>query len=148
MTDDLAEPVTDDDSIPPVGDDQEPASDPKPDREAARYRRQLREAETARDGLLARVDTLQRAEVARIAKAQQGPLHNAADLLDLGGVTLEQLRNEAGDIDEKKVTAALEEFRKARAYLFQPKPKITFGQGRGESVDTKSWSEVINGSHR
>jgi hypothetical protein len=72
-------------------------------REAANWRHQLREAETERDGLRSRLDTVQRLEVERLASEH---LVNGADLLLL--VDLNDLRGDDGIISAEKAQAALE----------------------------------------
>ncbi|WP_051046295.1 hypothetical protein [Nocardia asiatica] len=77
---------------------------PNGNREAAKYRRQLRETETERDALRERVTAYERAEVERLAADRM------ADPSDLwtGGTDLETLRGKDGAIDPAKVGKAIE----------------------------------------
>lgn len=86
-------------------------------REAAGYRRRLRETEAERDGLLARVETVHRAEVERVAG---GVLADAGDLWRDGGVDLGGLLDEAGDVDAAAVTKAARAIVKRRPHWASP----------------------------
>lgn len=96
--------------------DQDDAGD-GPGREAAKYRRRLREAENERDQLAGRVEALQRAEVDRLAKADG--MRPAA--LWASGTELAGLLDDDGTVDAAKVTAAIEG---AREQLGIPKPPV------------------------
>ena len=73
-----------------------------PGREAARYRRALRETESERDGLRGRVTALQRSEVQRIAsEVLQVPAS-----IWTSGVQLDALLSEDGSVDPTLVSAA------------------------------------------
>jgi len=72
-------------------------------REAAKYRRRLRAAEAERDTLAATVEAMQRAEVERIATADE--LKPAA--LWGSGVELAGLLNDDGTVDAAKVNTAI-----------------------------------------
>lgn len=107
---DMPDAVEDAGSLPPSEDGTEPAaaeqeSDEPGKRESreARYRRQLRETETERDTLAARVEALQRAEVERIAgKSIKQPAG-----LWAAGVALNDLLDATGAVDATKVDAAV-----------------------------------------
>jgi len=71
--------------------------------EAARYRTRLRETEAERDRLAAMVETLQRAEVARLASQH---LAQGTDLLEYGMVGLDALIGEDGRVDPDQVGLA------------------------------------------
>jgi hypothetical protein len=88
--------------------------------EAARYRRQLREVERERDGLQERLETLQRAEVNRLAaetyrNTKTGPWGSTTtygggikpEALWASGVQLSALLDAKGDIDVTKVRSAV-----------------------------------------
>ncbi|MGV9540732.1 hypothetical protein ACWDSF_05345 [Nocardia beijingensis] len=77
---------------------------PNGNREAAKYRRQLRETETERDALRERVTAYERAEVERLAADR---LADPSDLWT-GGTDLEMLRGKDGAIDPAKVGKAIE----------------------------------------
>lgn len=79
--------------------------DPKAaSREAAKYRRRLRETEAERDKAVERAAALERAEVERSVTGEGG-LANADDFW-LAGVSLDDLRNEDGGLDSEKVEQA------------------------------------------
>lgn len=80
-------------------------------REAAGYRRRLREAEAERDSLREQVHGLQRHEVERVATtAATGfrPLVDATDLWRNPGVSLDRLVTENGRVDPEMVRAAVQ----------------------------------------
>jgi hypothetical protein len=72
-------------------------------REAAKYRRRLREAEAERDQLAEQIEAMRRAEVERLATADS--LRPAA--LWASGVELSDLVAEDGTVDESKVSEAI-----------------------------------------
>lgn len=91
-----------------VDEDQDDATDDDghsdgPGREAAKYRRRLREAEAERDRLAEHIESLQRAEVDRLATADD--LRPAA--LWASGVALADVLNDDGTVDAAKVSAAI-----------------------------------------
>lgn len=88
-----------------------------PGREAARYRRRLREAETERNQLAERVEALQRAEVERLAGVDG--LRPAA--LWASGAELAELLGDDGTVDATKVSGAIGA---ARAQLGIPAPPV------------------------
>nr|NLI50738.1 hypothetical protein [Propionibacterium sp.] len=79
----------------------------KAGREAARYRRQLRDAEAERDALRAERDALRRAAVAAVIKAERRQATPA--LLDAAGVDFASLLDDQGGVDPAKVLAAVED---------------------------------------
>lgn len=91
----------------------ETEDDGKPGREAARYRRQLREAEAERDELRGQVETLRRAQAEKLAQAQG----LTAAALWSSGVSLEDLTAEDGTIDPASVTVAVKTAREAFGIL-------------------------------
>lgn len=79
-----------------AGEAQEPAEDDnKAGREAAKYRRQLREVETERDGLREALDAVHKARVADFLKVAH-TLTPAA--LWAAGITLDDVRGEDGQV--------------------------------------------------
>lgn len=88
-----------------TGQDGETGDDDSPNREAARYRRQLREAEAERDTLRGHVEEMQRREAGRIATEGEDALADAADLWR-GEVQLADLLDDAGALDAEKVAEA------------------------------------------
>jgi len=105
-TDQPTDNTTDPGADPP--DTEQPTEDTTDDgdaklrREASRYRRQLRETETERDGLRTRVEAMQRAEVERLAAKD---LATPTDLWVLGAV-LGDLLDDNGNVDQAKVNDA------------------------------------------
>lgn len=71
-------------------------------KEAAKYRTQLRTAETERDALSTRLESMQRAEAERLAGDR---LEKGAGLW-ANGATLPDLLDDDGNVDPDKVTAA------------------------------------------
>lgn len=87
------------------GDDSgdEPAEDSRASREAARYRRQLRDVEGERDALRAQLDAIRRVEVdAQVARLGVKPAAVWAS-----GVTLADVVAEDGTVDADRVAAAV-----------------------------------------
>lgn len=117
----------------------EPAAPPAPDpadettaalrAEAARHRTAARAAETARDTAIAerdaeraRITAWQRRDVEALAGGATG-LVRPADLFDVGGADLTTLVADDGSVDQAALTAALEQLRTDRPYLFNPLPQ-------------------------
>lgn len=105
------------------GDDQDDDASDGPGREAAKYRRRLREAETERDRLAGQVESLQRAEVERLATVDG--LRPAA--LWASGVELADLLTDDGTVDASKVSVAIAG---ARESLGIPTPAHNTKEGR------------------
>jgi hypothetical protein len=99
-------------------------------REAANYRRRLRETETERDELRARLDRVQSAEVERLAGA--AGLQVPGDVWTFGA-SLETLRGEDGGIDSDAVSGLVGEIVKDRPGL-QARPAGDLGIGRGAAT--------------
>lgn len=96
-TDTTSEPT----ESPPESADTTPGD--KAAREAAKYRRKLREVEAERDRLAEQVESLQRAEIERLSYAEHR-VKGAA--LWAGGYKVSDLIGEDGRPDESKVAAA------------------------------------------
>jgi hypothetical protein len=96
-------------------------------REAASYRRRLRETETERDSLRTRLEGYERAEVERQASA--AGLQVPSDVWTFGA-SLETLRGEDGAIDHDAVSGLVSEIVKDRPGL-QARPTGDLGIGRG-----------------
>lgn len=96
-------------------------------REAAGYRRRLRETETERDALRAQVDALHRTEVERLAG--QGGLAVPSDVWTFGA-TLDTLRSETGELDAETVTGVVDDILRSRPGMRAPK-NGDLGIGRG-----------------
>jgi len=88
-----------------------------PNAEAARYRRQAREAQAERDTLREQLTTMQRGEAERLAKDAR-----LADPSDLwrDGLTPADLLDDAGNLDHDKVTAAVAELVAAHPHWQAP----------------------------
>lgn len=98
-----------------------------PSREAAKYRRRLRDTETERDTLAETVTTLQRNEVERLAASA---IANPAALW-AAGVELSDVLAEDGSVDAEKVTAAAKDAAE-RLGLAQPRP-ANYVRGEGSN---------------
>jgi hypothetical protein len=99
-------------------------------REAASYRRRLREAEGERDQLRTRLEGYERAEVERIAGDAR--LQVPGDVWTFGA-TLDTLRGEDGGIDPEAVSGLVGEIVKDRPGL-QARPVGDLGIGRGAAA--------------
>jgi hypothetical protein len=96
-------------------------------REAASYRRRLRETETERDQLRTRLEGYERTEVERLAG--DAGLQVPGDVWTFGA-QLEHLRGEDGGIDSEAVSGLVGEIVKDRPGL-QARPQGDLGIGRG-----------------
>lgn len=96
--------VTEDPTTAPATNEAPPEEGTGTGNEAAKYRRRLRDTETERDGLRGQVETLQRAEVERIA-ADKIMVPGG---LWAGGTDLGDMLDDAGNVDREKVLAAVE----------------------------------------
>lgn len=84
-----------------IGDSADGRDDRGGNREAAKYRTKLREAEAQRDTLSGRLEALQRREAERLAAAR---LADGADLWRGDGVELAALLDDDGNLDPAKVS--------------------------------------------
>ncbi|MDS1115607.1 hypothetical protein RD149_17795 [Gordonia westfalica] len=101
-TTESAQTDTDIDGTPPAREpDNTETPEPQSKREA-RYRLQLRETEAERDTLAGRIETMQRAEVERLA----ADVIAKPDALWASDTTLADLLDDDGLVDRDKVTAA------------------------------------------
>lgn len=128
----------------PGSDDVDATDDEHGNREAAKYRRKLRDAEAERDRLAGVVESYQRAQVEAIATGP-GPLalNDGADLW-AAGVTLGDLLAEDGTVDADAVAAAVERVTDERPHW--RKPAVDLGQGVRGSVRTKqaaTWDGTV-----
>lgn len=111
-----------------------------PNKEAAKYRRQLREAETERDALLETVTALRRAEVERIA----GTTITRPEGLWAAGVDVNDLIDESGRIDEEKVRAATIEAADRLGLASRARNNVVPGAGRTPSVNQRNgWNDAF-----
>ncbi|NKY57229.1 hypothetical protein [Nocardia flavorosea] len=120
----------------------------KPGAEAARYRRQLRDTEAERDSLRERITGYERGEAERLAAA------GLADPTDMwaGGVRLDDLRGEDGQIDPEKVAAAVSTLTEQRPHWRRPttpRPDMRQGGGHADCLSsTTPWHEALSNRHR
>jgi hypothetical protein len=99
-------------------------------REAANYRRRLRETESERDGLRERLENYERDHVERVAG--DAGLQVPADVWTFGA-TLDTLRGENGAIDNDAVNGLVKEIVNDRPGL-QAQPVGDVGIGRGAAA--------------
>lgn len=111
-------------------------------REAARYRRRLRETEAERDGLAERLTTYQRREAEQIAAEH---LSRPSDLW-LDGAEVSTLLTEDGAIDPLQVKSTVEGVLDGRAQLAKDYGKtVDFGAGKREpAAHAGAWKDVLN----
>jgi hypothetical protein len=115
---------------PPETSDERDESGRYLSREAAGYRRRLRETETERDDLRSRLESYERTEVERLAG--DAGLQVPADIWQFGA-SLETLRGEDGGIDPEAVSGLVGEIVKDRPGL-QARPVGDLGIGRGSGA--------------
>lgn len=134
-------------SFEPDGTDDDQEPDDKSDREAAKYRRQLRAAEAERDKLRATVEGYHRAEVERIAKARG--LIDATDVW-ASGVSLDQMLTDAGAVDTGRVEKVVADIAQSRPHWVRsaaaPASVVTSRDkpGHGDSDTTATWKGVFD----
>lgn len=121
-------------------------------REAATYRRKLRDTEAERDQLASAVTTYQRRDVEALVTSGDGPKLGVAADLWVAGVKLEDLLAEDGTVDADKVSAAVTAVL-ADHPNWGPRSDTTtrvprdMGQGRrgGAVGGDTSWASVLKG---
>lgn len=119
----------------------------QPGREAAKYRRQLREVETHRDALAAQLDALRRAEVGRLAAAASVK----PEAIWAAGHELNALLADDGTVSADLVAAAIAATREAFGIRPLPAAPPATGQGNvgkpigdGAPVEkTPTWADVF-----
>jgi hypothetical protein len=120
-------------------------------REAAKYRRQLRDAEAARDALSERLSTMQRREAERLAADH---LADGADMWR-DGLDLAALLDDDGNLDPAKVADAAQAARKAHPHWAAQRPHKrnpagsggglrSGATGRDDYRPAASWQKVLN----
>lgn len=132
-----------------VPDDETPPEESTPNREAARYRTQLRESQAETEALRGQVRAMQRAELERVATSGDGiRLHRASDIWpDDAGTDLSELLDEDGRIDADAVRGVIEAATADRPYL-RADIKVRRSdpsQGAGANVmdPPASWANVL-----
>lgn len=122
--------------------DRDPSSG---NREAANYRRRLRDTENERDTLRDRLQAAQRREVEQLAGAT---LENAADLWQFGATLDEFLDPDSGAVSPESVTGVTETMLQARPYLRRGAATVPVDTDQGQTSrgpSTATWSKVIRG---
>jgi hypothetical protein len=113
-------------------------------REAASYRTRLREQEAETKRLADRLDDVQRRGIEQQITGP-GRLHDGADLWR--EVSLDDLRDEQGAVDEAKVKAALDQVLTAHPH-WRDKSRTGFGGGarQDQDVEGPSFGEALKGA--
>ncbi len=114
-----------------------------PNREAARYRKALRDAEAERDQLKA-----QRDELARSIAEQSLPGNVPPRLMWEHTEDVTTLFDDAGRVDPSKVTAAAGEI--IDAYGISPLATVPIVPNAGDTPDgslPSGWADVVRGRH-
>ena len=142
MTDDVT-----DDSTTETDGQQHDETEPKPDHREAAYRRRATEAEAARDALQVRLDARDRTDAIRLAELFG--LAQGSDLLDIGAVPLENLRDKVtGEISTESVkllTAELLAGRPGLASKVYDADQGKRGVGSPRSKASSSWADLLQG---
>ncbi len=130
---------------PAEGPTEAPEAPETASREAARYRRQLRETEAARDALAARVQAFQTLEASRLATGP-GRLLDADDLwrvTDLPG-----LLGDDGEVDPQKVAVAVAGLLDAKPHYAAPPVvgvDLDLGGRSGPPPAGATWGDLLAG---
>lgn len=112
-----------------------------------RYRTQLREVEAERDKLSQAVSGYQRASFGELARSKQ-VLDSAVD--DVAEkVSLAELLDESGRLDEQKATEALDALRQNKPHFFEAAPSKSGADFTGSTaaapVEKATWGDVLSG---
>lgn len=115
-----------------------------PGREAARYRRRLREAETERDGLAAQVQALQRTVVTRVI--EDTGMKAAAVFATVDDVAM--LLGEDGQPDQAKILSAIEQAREQFGITGRPSFRIggMSSGATGSKPTAATWADAFRAS--
>jgi len=113
-----------------------------PSREAAKWRTQFREAETALAEAQSRLAVLQRAEIERLASAC---LSHPSDLFTLSGNELASYLTDAGTVDAEKVAADVAAILQERPGLkpLSPAYDRTQGMSGNPSRPTPTFGDLL-----
>lgn len=127
-----------------TAEDSEVEQEPAAGREAAKYRRQLREAETERDTLRGRLETMQRTEVERIARTEHNLTKPAA--IWSAGTDLADLLADDGKVDPVKVKEATEAAISTLGLAVNRpvKPDHSQGPRGGVPVNANTWATLLS----
>ena len=118
------------------------------DKEAAKYRRRLRDTEAERDRLSERLSVLQRAEATRLAAEH---LADGSDLFLDGSTQLADLLTEGGEVDGARVAELAKGLLASHPHWRKPAPaappaSTVTSSGKIEgSRETPTWSQVLKG---
>ncbi|MGV0699967.1 hypothetical protein ABQF47_16360, partial [Mycolicibacter sinensis] len=124
------------DTTPTTGTPEVSESEPtSPNREAANYRRRLRDTEAERDTLAQRLESLQRNEIERLAGQH---LENGADLWHGGSIKVSDLLNDVGEVDPDLVTGAAH-------ILLASRPHWVKRASVTESTSTVNSNDLVEG---
>lgn len=128
----------------------EPEDDGKGGREAAKYRRRLRETEAERDALTERVQSLQKSVVDSIVtEGGMGGRMRSAEPFWAGGVDLADLLDEEGEVDRDKVLAACDDVCGRFNITRRPKPLTVPNEGSNPNpFPRQSMEDVVMGRTR
>jgi hypothetical protein len=113
-------------------------------REAANYRRRLRDVEAERDGLRGRVDQLERAEVERVAAEAPYYMIQPGDLWAIG-VELAELRRDDGTLDPALVKAKVRDVLEQRPTWRRNVDMVTGYRGGEPSESKAGLSQLLRG---
>jgi hypothetical protein len=124
---------------------EQPQPDDHPSREAANYRKRLRETEAERDALRQRIDDFERREAEAIA-AKAG-IAVPGDLW-LVVPTLDELRNGSGQLDPGLVQERVNVILKERPTWRRPSPDLGAGARSPVSERTPGLSDLLKPGKR
>lgn len=132
----------------PAEDTPDETGDQPPNRKA-RYRIRAKEAESARDALAARLDTLQRNEIQRLAADR---LTDPADVWRDGAAVADMLDND-GNIDTKKVDTLISGLTTKHPHWISARsPQLGSRSGSGAGTQNghrqASWADALNSPRR
>jgi hypothetical protein len=119
--------LTPDEDEPDTGGEEESGDVTKARKDAAKYRARLRETETERDQLRDQLAAQRRAIVDWRAAATHGGVDSA--LLDAGGIDIDSLLDDAGQLD----MTAIDEFIDATAKRFKIARGFTPNRAQGQA---------------
>lgn len=118
----------------------------KPSREAATYRRRLRDTEAERDGLRTTVESLQRAEVERIAATE---LAQPAAIWKAEGAELAAMLDDDGRVDPGKVSALIADAKAALGLAGPPTgPSLDLGARGSAPTSGSGWDSALEQRRR
>ncbi|MFL0411073.1 hypothetical protein ACH0AH_07840 [Microbacterium paludicola] len=134
--------------------------EPRGNREAAKYRKQLRDVEAERDALheqvasarTALVDTALAGDIPITVEYKNGAtatgsarLKNPEDLFNLGGISRDDLFDAAGNFQPAKLSEAVGQLKRDRPELFKPFGPIIPNEGKTPgNVRTDGWQSAFS----